>query len=126
MAIATCSSTQGGLLLFFDDRLFLGMGIDGTRMVTYRGCKPAYWQEPAPPARQLHLRITNVDQVVTFFYSRDGVNWTRHGVRSYVEGYNANTVDNLLSLRPALFASGKGQVRFRQFRYQALTGNGPA
>jgi xylan 1,4-beta-xylosidase len=52
-------AAQGGLLLFFDDRLFLGMGIDGQRMVTYRGGKPTYWQEPAPQTTRLHMRITN-------------------------------------------------------------------
>jgi xylan 1,4-beta-xylosidase len=110
----------GGLLLFFDDRLFLGMGIDGQRMTTYRGGKASYWPEPAPPARKLHMRISNQDQIVTFHYSVDGTTWTRHGVRSEVSGYNANTVDDLLSLRPALFAAGEGSVVFRNFRYRAL------
>lgn len=112
---------RGGLLLFFDDRLFLGMGIDGTRMTTYRGGKSSYWSEPAPATRKIHMRITNDRQTVTFHYSADGKIWTRHGVRSYVAGYNANTVDNLLSLRPALFAAGSGKVAFRSFRYRALT-----
>ena len=111
---------HGGLLLFFDDRLFLGMGIDGQRMTTYRGGKVSYWTEPAPAARQMYLRITNDRQIVTFHYSLDGRNWTRHAVRSEVSGYNANTVDNLLSLRPALFAAGGGKVIFRDFRYRAL------
>jgi xylan 1,4-beta-xylosidase len=111
---------QGGLLLFFDERLFLGMGIDGQRMTSYRGGKPTYWQEPAPAVRRMHMRITNERQVVTFHYSVDGRAWTRHGVRSYVAGYNANTADNLLSLRPALFAAGEGRVVFRAFRYRAL------
>ncbi|CDO36504.1 family 43 glycosylhydrolase [Novosphingobium sp. KN65.2] len=111
---------QGGLLLFFDDRLFLGMGIDGQRMTTYRGGKASYWPEPAPAVRHMHMRISNRDQVVTFYYSLDGKAWTRHAVRTYVSGYNANTVDNLLSLRPALFASGQGKVAFRSFRYRAL------
>lgn len=110
----------GGLLLFFDDRLYLGMGIDGTRMTSYRGGKASYWPEPAPPARRMFMRITNRDQIVTFYYSLDGKTWTRHGVRSEVTGYNANTVDNLLSLRPALFAAGDGRVLFRDFRYRAL------
>lgn len=111
---------QGGLLLFFDDRLFLGMGIDGRRMTTYRGGKAAYWQEPAPATRKLHMRIVNDHQIVTFFYSEDGTTWTRHAVRSEVSGYNANTIDDLLSLRPALFAAGAGHVAFRRFRYRAL------
>lgn len=113
-------AVEGGLLLFFNDRLFLGMGLTGERMITYRGGKASYWQEPAPAVRRLHLRIVNDRQIVTFFYGRDGSNWTRHGVRSEVSGYNANTIDDLLSLRPALFAAGAGQVAFRRFRYRAL------
>ena len=64
--------------------------------------------------------IRGARQIVTFFYSTDGAHWTRHGVRSEVSGYNANTVDDLAQLRPALFAAGKGEVRFRDFRYRAL------
>lgn len=119
MEVELLGKATAGLLLFFDDRLFLGMGIDGTRMVTYRGGKIAYWLEPAPPARHMHLRIENTDQIVTYHYSLDGQAWTRHGVSSEVSGYNANTVDNLLSLRPALFAAGEGQARFRNFCYRA-------
>ena len=110
----------GGLLLFFNDRLFLGMGIDGKNMVTYRGGKTSYWREPVPAARRIHLRIVNSHQIVTFYYSLDGRAWTRHGVRSEVSGYNANTMDDLLSLRPALFAARQGSVRFAAFTYRGL------
>ncbi len=120
VALELKGETEGGLLLFFNDRLFLGMGIDGKRMVSYRGGKASYWPEPAPPARRMHMRIVNDHQIVTFYSSLDGRAWSRHGVRSQVTGYNANTIDDLLSLRPALFAAGKGEVRFRDFRYRAL------
>ncbi|OYU35482.1 family 43 glycosylhydrolase [Novosphingobium sp. PASSN1] len=111
---------EAGLLLFYNRRLFLGMGISATGMTSYRGGMPMYWREPAPAARTMHLRIVNERQIVTFYYSLDGTNWTRHGVRSEVSGYNANTMDDLASLRPALFAAGKGQGVFRDFRYRAL------
>lgn len=111
---------QGGLLLFFNDRLFLGMGIDGEKMVSYRGGKPSYWSEPAPATRRMYLRIVNDQQIVTFYYSVDGEAWTRHGVRSEVSGYNSNTMDDLLSLRPALFAAGEGAVRFKIYTYRAF------
>jgi xylan 1,4-beta-xylosidase len=111
---------QGGLLLFFNNRLFLGMGIDGERMTTWRGGASTYWQEPAPAAPSLHLRIVNDRQIVTMFYSLDGQKWARHGVRSEVSGYNANTIDDLQALRPALYAAGSGRVRFREYRYRGL------
>lgn len=113
-------AATAGLLLFFNDRLFLGMGIDGERMLSYRGGKISHWPEPAPPARVMWLRVTNRDQIVTYHYSVDGQNWTRHGVRSEVSGYNANTIDDLLSLRPALFVAGEGSARFSAFTYRAL------
>jgi xylan 1,4-beta-xylosidase len=89
-------------------------------MTTYKGGKSAYWREPAPAARMLYLKIVNDAQIVSFYYGLDGINWTRHAVRSEVSGYNANTVDDLVSLRPGLFAAGNGAVRFRDFRYLAL------
>lgn len=113
-------AAEAGLLLFFNDRLFFGMGHDGAKMTTYRGGKASYWREPAPSIRTLHLKIVNDRHILTFHYSPDGLQWTRHGVRSETSGCHANTVDDLASLRPALFAAGKGTVRFRDFRYRAL------
>ncbi len=118
--IEVIGEAQGGLLLFFNDRLFFGMGHDGAKMTTYRGGKPSYWREPAPVLRVLHLKIVNDRHIVTFYYSEDGIEWTRHGVRSETSGCNANTLDDLASFRPALFAAGNGAVRFRNFRYRAL------
>jgi xylan 1,4-beta-xylosidase len=120
VAMDLIGAATGGLLLFFNDRMFLGMGFDGKRMTSWRGGRASYWPEPAPEARTLYLRIVNDRQIVTFYYSLDGANWTRHGVRSEVSGYNANVMDDLSSLRPALYAAGKGEVRFRDFRYRAL------
>lgn len=118
-------TAQGGLLLFYNDRLFLGMGHDGARMTTWRGGHSSFWQEPAPAVRRLFLKIVNQSNIVSFHYSTDGKAWTRHAIRSEVSGYQANTVDDLSSLRPALYAAGTGTVRFRQFRYRALPETGP-
>ncbi|WP_225206078.1 family 43 glycosylhydrolase [Novosphingobium huizhouense] len=112
----------GGLLLFFDDRMFVGMGYDGRSMTSYRGGKASYWQEPVGKATRIDLRIVNDRNIVTMYHRVPGADWTRHGVRSEVSGYNANTMDDLASLRPALFASGSGSgsVRFRDYRYRPL------
>ena len=39
-------------------------------------------------------------------------------MRYETSGYHANTVGDLLSLRPALYAAGEGEARFRDFRYR--------
>ena len=106
-------------LLFFNRRLFIGMGYDGTTLMTYKGGQVSFWREPAPQSRTLHLRIVNDRHVLTFYYSVDGRTWTRHGLRSEASGYHANVADDLASLRPALFSSGAGAVGFRDFRYRA-------
>jgi xylan 1,4-beta-xylosidase len=113
---------QGGLLLYYSDRLFCGMGHDGDRMTSYRAGRPIpYWREYVPTTNDMHLRIVNDGHIVTQYYSPDGIEWTRHGLRFDVTGYNTNTADELLSLRPALFATGDGRVRFRNFQYRALS-----
>ncbi len=111
---------EGGLLLFFDNRLFLGMGHDGRQMTTYAGGRVSFWREPAPATRQLRMRIVNDGQIVTFYYGAGASGWTRHAVRFEVSGYNANVVEDLASLRPALFAARSGVAKFREFRYRAF------
>jgi xylan 1,4-beta-xylosidase len=37
-----------------------------------------------------------------------------------VSGYHHNVAGKFLALKPAIYASGTGAVRFRNFRYRAL------
>lgn len=113
-------AVEGGLLLYFNNRLFCGIGIDGQRMPTYFGGHGSHWREPAPAARRMQLRIENDEHIVTSWYRVPGEEWTRHQLRWETSGYHANTMGDLLSLRPALYATGGGAVRFRDFRYRPL------
>ena len=54
------------------------------------------------------------------FYSVDGEAWERFDRGMEVSGYHHNVAYDFLSLRPALYAAGSGEVRFRQFKYRAL------
>ncbi|UVO53089.1 family 43 glycosylhydrolase [Sphingomonas sp. SUN039] len=110
---------EGGLLLFFSDRLFLGISHNGERMITYGGGQPGHWREPAPPTRKIHLRVVNDHHIVTYYWSLDGRDWTRHEIRAETSGCHANTMQDLTSLRVALFAAGTGTVRFDRFVYRA-------
>ncbi len=115
-------AATGGLLLFLSGRLFLGVAINGERLLTYAGGRLHYWREPAPASRSMYLRIENREHIITFYYSTDGIKWQRHGLRIESSGYNANTLPpgEGESLRPAIFSSGTGAVRFRDYRYEAL------
>ena len=111
---------EGGLLLFFSNRLFCGMGIDGERMLSYSGGARTHWREPVEPTHTLRLRIRNEEHIVSGWYRLPGQDWVRHGVRYETSGYHANTMGDLQSLRPALYAAGDGAVRFREFTYRRL------
>lgn len=111
---------EAGLLLFFNSRLFCGMGIDGERMLSYSGGIRTHWREPAPATDRLTLRIRNEEHIVTGWYRVADGEWTRHAIRYETSGYHVNTVGDLLSLRPALYATGTGEARFRDFTYRRL------
>ncbi|MFQ6155265.1 family 43 glycosylhydrolase [Micrococcus luteus] len=111
---------EAGLLLFFNHRLFCGMGVTADRMISYSGGQPTHWREPYAPARSVTLRIVNDRHIVTGWY-RAGGEWVRHAIRYEVSGYHANTMGDLQSLRPAIYASGEGAARFRRFTYRRLS-----
>lgn len=112
---------EAGLLLFYNDTLFCGLGLGGERLHLYRtGDEQRFPPAPAIQARRLHMRVVNDENVATFSYSEDGAHWTK-AASFEVAGYNHNIGDGFLSLRPALYASGKGSAIFRTLRYRAFS-----
>ena len=57
---------------------------------------------------------------MTFHTSPDGSDMDKYDVQMEVSGYHHNVACDFLSLRPGLYASGEGEVRFRNFKYQAI------
>jgi xylan 1,4-beta-xylosidase len=115
---------QGGLMLFYNERLFCGLGLSEGRLHAYRLGQEERWPPGGPASeRRLHMRVRNRENIATFFHSQDGVRWTKE--RSFeVAGYNHNMADGFLSLRPAVFAAGSGSVTFRSLLYRARTETG--
>ncbi|MEP7311219.1 MAG: family 43 glycosylhydrolase [Pseudomonadota bacterium] len=113
-------AAEGGLLLYFNERLYVGLALTGDQMKTFRAGKVDRWMEKAPAMSRFHLRIVNDRHVVTMYYGANGRDWTRHGLRQEVSGYHHNTGGELVSLRPALYAAGAGECRFRDFQYRAI------
>ena len=68
----------------------------------------------------MRLRIRNDEHIVTSWYRLPGEDWVRHAIRYETSGYHANTMGDLQSLRPAIYATGDGEVRFRDFRYRPI------
>lgn len=109
-----------GVVLFYDDRLYCGLGFDAERFVTHQ-----YGIERARPAnphgRRMRLRITNRRHIVSIHTSGDnGQTWQRFDRGMEVSGYHHNVRGGFLSLRPGLYAAGPGEAVFRDFRYQTM------
>lgn len=114
---------QAGLLLFYNEKLFCGLGLSDGKLHAYRLGQEERWPPGGPASvRRMYMRVRNDENIATFFYSQDGVRWTKE--RSFeISGYNHNMADGFLSLRPAIYAAGTGSAIFRSLAYRA-TGAG--
>ncbi|WP_435303381.1 family 43 glycosylhydrolase [Novosphingobium humi] len=109
-----------GLVLFYDDRLYAGLGFDKDRFVTHQ-----YGMERGRPThtygQALRMRITNRRHIIAIHTSSDGgQTWHRFDRGMEVSGYHHNVRGGFLALKPGLYAAGKGEARFRNFRFTAL------
>lgn len=111
--------TVAGLILFYDRQLYAGLGFDPAKFVTHQ-----YGIERGRPdhsyGTRMHIRLTNAFQNVYFDTSADGVTWKRFDRGMEVSGYNQNVRGGFMMLRPAIYAAGQGEARFRNFKYRAL------
>jgi beta-xylosidase len=111
---------MAGVLLFYNQRLYVGLGYSAKNffMHSYGLDRPG--GKPSHLGMRLWLRVRNDRHIVTIHYSTDGKSWERYDRGMEVSGYHHNVGYDFLSLRPALYAAGSGEVRFRNFKYQAL------
>ena len=116
-------NVEAGFLLFFDYKLFTGMGYTEAGGVhTYRNGVPFFfWVKDYLHTNHVDIRITRIDHTMTIYYRPHGrIEWKRHPLRFDVAGHDANSSVELASLRPGLYAFGEGNATFRNFKYEAL------
>ncbi len=112
-------AAEGGLLLFYNDALFCGLGAQAQALRAYTRGRFSPYPSPGPAAgRVLSLKLVNRENVASFFVRTADAPW-RKAISFEVSGYNHNMADGFMSLRPALFASGEGHVTFRALSYTA-------
>jgi xylan 1,4-beta-xylosidase len=119
--VETTGTAQGGLILFYSRRAYCGLGSDGTTF-SFPTTGPGLTFAPGERGigRRFHLRVVNNRDVASFYHSVDGERWTLYR-SAEVAGLNHNVFNEFLSLRPALYASGEGDVRFSNARYRAFS-----
>lgn len=112
------NATEAGLLLFYSATAFCGITVASGSVQVYRN-GTSFGPKATVPTGRVHLRIVNDADVPSFYYSIDGREWVLQG-STETSGFNTNVFGGFLSLRPALFAAGKGAARFRDFIYHEL------
>lgn len=126
--IETSDQAEGGMLLYYNRRLYAGLGFGPQGLVMHRyglqrprGAIPGQRDPGGGPVRKLAIRLTNQNNILTIHTSADDrKTWRKFDVQMEVSGYHHNVAYDFLSLRPALYAAGEGDVRFRNFTYEAL------
>lgn len=114
------SDAMGGALLFYNDKLYAGVGVLEDKLLLHRyGMDQRFSDKPR--GKKLRLRVTNDRHILTIHYSTDGGNnWTKYDTQMEVSGYHHNVAYGFMSLRPAIYAAGDGAVIFRNLVYRAL------
>lgn len=70
----------------------------------------------------MRIRITNRRHIIAIHASGDGgKTWERFDRGMEISGYHHNVRGGFMSLKPGLYATGPGETKFRDFRYEALT-----
>lgn len=112
---------QAGVLLFYNKGLYAGLGFNAKGTVMHRyGLERNGARLPNIPGNRVFIRVKNNRNIMSIYTSPDGEEWTKYPVGMEVSGYHQNVAYDFLSLRPAIYAAGDGEVRFRNFKYQAL------
>jgi len=112
---------QGGLLLYYNDRGYAGVGFTQKQMLTFNNGQEHGWMRSDVATSRVMIRLRNVDNVLTFFTSHDGgSSWQQHPWQMEVSGYHHNVFGGFLSLRPAIYSAGSGSIRVLDFRYRAF------
>jgi len=111
---------SAGLLVFYSRKLYAGLGVSARNLRLHLYGMDRTSAKPPHLGQHVWLRLRNDRHIVTLDYSADGKTWERYDRAIEVSGYHHNVAYDFLSLRPALYASGSGEVRFRNFKYRAL------
>lgn len=126
--VEATGGAEGGLLCFYNRRLYAGLGLGGQGLVMHRyglrrprGAANVQRGSGGSVVSRLSLRLTNDRNILTILTSNDGrKSWQKFDVQMELSGYHHNVAYDFLSLRPALYAAGSGEVAFRNFTYEAL------
>ena len=108
---------DAGLLLFYDERCFVGLGLTRDALVMPRPDRNCFMLD-SNGRRRVRLRLFNDDQEVELWFRFEGEQWQQLPYAFEVSGWHHNALGHYNSLRVALYCAGTGAATFRNFVLQ--------
>lgn len=69
---------------------------------------------------KMYVKLRNIRNMVTFYYSFDNENWIKLIPTKDVTGYQHNTFGEFFSLKCGLYCFGEGSAKFSDFKYKHI------
>jgi beta-xylosidase len=113
------SGAAAGLVLFYNSDFYVGTTFDSKARYRWRKGSTK-WSMAHTGNNQLWLKLRLVDNIVTGYYSYDGMAWKKEPWGIDISGYHHNTLYDFLSVLPGLVAYRKGSVRFSDLHFKRL------
>ena len=109
----------GGLTLFYGPDAYTALALSKNGIGRYKLNNPTPWRE-MQTGKHCFFKLVNDNHQVSYFYSLDGENWNTYPSGAEVSGLHHNTFGKFRSLRVGVFATGEGEVTFKNFTYKGL------
>jgi xylan 1,4-beta-xylosidase len=120
VTLEICGAGHGGLLLHYNEHMFIGVGFSATHMLTYNDAREQSWMREAVKASRVRIRVRNDQHIVTFFYALNDGDWIQHPWQMETSGMHQKVFGGFLSLQAAVYSAGEGAVHVRCFQYRTL------
>ncbi len=112
---------QAGLVVYYNQKAFAGIGINGKEIIRYRrGEGNPQDGYVLKDYNHFHLKIVNRHNVVTLYYSDDGTVWTKLQTGIDISPYQHNMLYGSKACLPGFFVSGSGEARFKNVKFEIL------
>ncbi|MDE1146264.1 MAG: family 43 glycosylhydrolase [Azospirillaceae bacterium] len=123
VTITLSGQAEGGLLLFYNPKAFIGIGFTPDIIKTFEYADELIWARQPKATTAVRVRLTNDQNVVTWHYSHDGgKTWTLLGTRMEVSGIHHNVFGGFISLKVGVYSAGDGAISLSDLTYRALGG----
>ncbi|SFI08112.1 Beta-xylosidase [Lachnospiraceae bacterium NLAE-zl-G231] len=115
----TChEGCEAGIILQYNEEIYNAAALRDGKLCIYRLGKMLAQKDIG--TNECWLRMKNDDQYISFYYSLDGVTYKKMNYCINAISQNNNSYNGFLSLRPGIFAAGKGYANWEDFTYTGL------